>query len=86
MGDRYMLDFASALRFFSGVIFCANSTKVPRMRLINRGPPCVYACKNVHVRIRWIMATPKSEDALKVSIFRVLKLETIRRRKQKKNA
>ena len=40
----------------------------------------------VHVRIGWIMATPKSEDALKVSVFRVLKLETIRRRKQKKNA
>ena len=24
----------------------------------------------VHVRIRWIVATPKSEDALKVSVFR----------------
>ena len=51
-----------------------DSTKVLRMRL--NKPRSIRMQKKdvqnlVYVRIGWIMATPKSEDALKVSVFSV---------------
>ena len=32
--------------------FCADSTKVLWMRLINRGPPCLYACKKITLTLK----------------------------------
>ena len=68
MGDRYVLGFAGAKRDFSGVKFCADSTKVLRMKLYTEVPRVHTHAKRsnvhvkdavVHVSVGWIMETQK---------------------------
>ena len=62
---------------------------------INRGPPCLYACKKVTcARSRSCSPSQSSEDygnikisqhALTVSVFMMLKLDTARKKRKKQS-
>ena len=88
MGDRYVLGFAPALRFLLSQILC-RLYKSPSDETINRGPPCVYACKKIaYVCYRSCSPgdhgnTQITQHVLKMSVFRMSKLDPIQEKKKK---
>ena len=80
MGGRYVLGFATSLRFFRSQILCRLYKRPSDETKPRPPPPPMYTQKISHmhvkypvhhVRVRWIMATPKqviTRHALKVKL------------------
>ena len=89
--DHYALGCAPALRFLWSQILC-RLYKSPLDETINRGPPCVYVWKKSTYTWWHDMSQfggPRKQQnnpacTKHVSIFKMLKLDTIQRKKKKK--